>query len=131
MGKHEVQLLRVLIEGGITAFAIMLFCMEAHKLGLIYGSGWYMTWIIGLSLIAFPVWFLLESGITISFDSIRTPQPATPQLLPKGYTPDAITRMIAETVQEALQKQEQEEQYQPELSDDEVTVLSTRSKSDV
>lgn len=130
MGKHEIQLLRVLIEGGITAFAIMLFCMEAHKLGLIYGSGWYMTWIIGLSLIAFPVWFLLESGIKISFDSIRPQQPVT-TLLPPKYTPDAITKMITETVHEAMKTQEPEEQYQPDVSDDDVKILSTRATADV
>lgn len=130
MGKHEVQIIRILIEGGITAFAIMLFCMEMHKLGLIYGAGWYMTWIIGLSLIAFPVWFLLESGITISFDSIRPAQPVT-SLLPPKYTPDAITKMITETVQDAMKTQEPEEQFQPEVSDDDVKILSTRATSEV
>jgi hypothetical protein len=130
MGKHEIQIIRILIEGGITAFAIMLFCMEMNKLGLIYGAGWYMTWIIGLSLIAFPVWFLLESGVKISFDSIRTPQPVT-SLLPPKYTPDAITKMITETVHEAMKTQEPEEQFQPDVSDDDVKILSTRATADV
>lgn len=136
MGKHEIQLLRVLIEGGITAYAIMLFCMEMHKLGLIYGSGWYMVWILGLSMIAFPVWFLLESGIKISYESLKPPQPPTPQLLPKGYTPDAITKMIQETVREALTEQREEAPEEPPKEEtaqttDDVTVTSTRPESEV
>jgi hypothetical protein len=102
MGKREIQLLRVLIEGYISAFAIIVLCMELHKLGLIYGAGWYVSWIVGLAVISGVVWWLLESNIQIDF--VRSVELPTRRREPPQPTlnVEQIRDMITDIVNDAL-----------------------------